>query len=72
MAGHKLVTVSIVLLTVADSCLPVTGGTICLNDSTVPDGGCDGEGDGEYAPVLLVGRYRMKVESTNEQVNNSN
>ncbi len=68
MTSYCLAVATVVLLSVADSCLPVAGGTICLNDSSVPDGGCDGEGDGEYAPVLLVGRYRMKVESTNEQV----
>ena len=57
--------IAMVFLVAASSSLLVSG-SICLNDSTLLGGG--EEGDGEYAPVLLVGRYRMIVDSTNQQV----
>ncbi len=51
------------ILAAACSCTLTTGSSICLNDSAFPD-----SGEGEYAPVLLVGRYKMKMDSANEQV----
>ncbi len=60
-AGQSLVVAF--FLAAACSCTPATGSSICLNDSAFPDGG-----EGEYAPVLLVGRYKMKMDSANEQV----
>ncbi len=53
----------VVAVFLAASCTLATGSSICLNDSAFPD-----SGEGEYAPVLLVGRYKMKVDSANEQV----
>ncbi len=44
----------------AASCLTVGGSSICLNDSTSPGGGGDGD-------VLLVGKY-IKMDSIREQV----
>ncbi len=60
--GQSLV-VAFFLAAAACSCTLATGSSICLNDSAFPD-----SGEGEYAPVLLVGRYKMKVDSANEQV----
>ncbi len=65
MSGHNLFIAVIFLVTVARY-LPVNGSSICVEDSASVDGG--GEGDGEYASVLLVGRYKMKMDSMNEQV----
>ncbi len=67
MASNSLLS-AVVFLSALSSCLLVADSSICLNDS----GGGGGEGDGEYAPVLLVGRYKMKVDSTNEQVSQHN
>ncbi len=70
MASHSLLS-AVVFLSALSSCLMVADSSICLNDSVLSGGG-GGEGDGEYAPVLLVGRYKMKVDSANEQVSHHN
>ncbi len=70
MASNSLLSAAVFLSALA-SCLLVADSSICLNDSVLSGGG-GGEGDGDYAPVLLVGRYKMKVDSTNEQVSHHN
>ncbi len=68
-ASHSLLS-AVVFLSALASFLLVADrlSSICRNDS----GGGGGKGDGEYAPVLLVGGYKMKVDSTNEQVSHHN
>lgn len=62
----RIAVVVAAIFVAAFGCLLVNASSICLDDSTLIGGG--EEGDSEHAPVLLVGRYKMKVDSANEQV----
>ncbi len=54
MAGHTFVIAAVLMAT--GSCLLAAGESrVCLND-TIPG---DGEGDGEYASLVLIGKYKV-------------